>query len=386
MKILIILYGSYPIGMASTKRIHLYAKGLAKLGNNVKIVIPKPYEEKVSINNDNTKGTIDGVEFEYASKSTIRSDYFMGRRKQDFFAFFKTLILSYSFKPNIVLFVGNPIISIWSLKLICFFINAKFVREKSEVPYFWKEKLNLFEKLKIKLSFSLFDGIIVISNNLESFLKLDFLIESKYIRIPIIGDNKKYVNIKDYTISNNLVYTGSLVDHKDGVLTIIKSFSKITKNHNSIRLLLTGDLKKSPDRNAIIKLIKYELLEDKVIFTGFIPDKELLKITKSAKVLLLAKPDNRQNRYNAATKIGEYLLTGRPVLITNNDATCEYLKNRESVFISESNVKSFTNELEYIINNPEFADKVGSKGRLIARENFSFMIQIDRLNIFLNNI
>ncbi len=45
MKILIILNEPYPIGMACTKRIHLYAKGLTELGNNVKIIIPKPTEK-----------------------------------------------------------------------------------------------------------------------------------------------------------------------------------------------------------------------------------------------------------------------------------------------------------------------------------------------------
>ena len=384
MKILIILNEPYPIGMACTKRIHLYAKGFTELGNNVKIIIPKRTESN-TINNYKVKGKFYGVKYEYASKSTIRSKSFFGRRIHNILSYFKTVFLSINFKPNIILFVSNSLISILFIKFVCIITKAKFIREKSEVPYYWKKKLDFFEDIKIKFFFSLFDGIIVISDNLKKFFEKDYSIKTKFIKIPILINNNNYVFKEDST-NNNLVYTGSLSQHKDGIITIIKSFSKIVKNYDSLKLVMTGDLNSSSDKYKILKIIEDCNLEDKVIFTGYISEKELFELTHTAKVLVLAKPDNRQNKYNAATKIGEYLLTGSTVLITNVDPTCDYLKNRESAFIAEPNEKSFSKELEYIINNSEHANSVGEKGRLIALEYFDYIRHTKRIIKFIQEI
>ena len=59
----------YPIGMACTKRIHLYAKGLIACGNEVKIILPKATETIGSCYNKSIKGIFQGVPYEYSSKT-----------------------------------------------------------------------------------------------------------------------------------------------------------------------------------------------------------------------------------------------------------------------------------------------------------------------------
>ena len=56
MKILFILCGPYPLGMACTKRIHLFAKGLVEQGHKVKIIIPQPTEKIGAVKNNNIRG------------------------------------------------------------------------------------------------------------------------------------------------------------------------------------------------------------------------------------------------------------------------------------------------------------------------------------------
>lgn len=381
MKILILLKSSYPRGMALTKRIHLYAKGLTELGNTVEIIIPKPTEKPKHINNYHISGEFDGVNYRYTSKSTIRSICFIKRRFCDISALVQSFVYCIQKKPNIVLYAGNDIIDILLFKLASLISGSKFIREKSEVPYFHKVALNKYDKFKIKCLYSLADGIIVISNNLKNYFQKDFSITTKYITVPIISR----INSESQTfasISKNLVYTGSLSQHKDGVLTIIESFARIMKEHKGLRLIMTGNLDNSPDNKDILNLVKKYSLENHIEFTGFITEEKLNYLVNTALVLLFAKPNNRQNKYNSATKIAEYLMSRRPILITDVDESCEYLESRTSAFISKPDINSYTKELEYILTNPKKANIVGVKGREVAIHNFNYFEQTKKLNSF----
>lgn len=382
MKILIILDSPYPNGMACTKRIHLYAKGLLECVNQVKILIPKPTEKYGNVKNNKIKGTFEGVEFQYASNSTIRSKYFLIRRIQDFVAFIKTFIYPITFKPKIIIITSNSYCTIVGATLISFLISSKLIKEKSEVPFHWKNKLNLFDKLMLKIIYSLFDGIIVISDNLRNYFSQKLQIKAKIIQVPIIINNKIEFNKYKNTI-NNLVCTGSLIDHKDGIINIIEAFAKIAGKYPNISLIMTGELSHSPDRIIIKKIIQEQNIEDRVIFPGYVSEEELTEITNNAIALLLAKPNNRQNNYNMATKVGEYLLTGRPVILSKVDPATNYLSHRESALLINPEVDDLVKEIKFVLDNPEVSLEIGTKGREVALEYFDYRCQTRKLNVFL---
>ncbi len=118
MRIAFYLQEPYPHGMACTKRMHLYAKGLLACGNEVKIIIPKATENSNSVQNESIKGEFEGVNYQYSSNSTIISSSFVGRRFQNIISFTNSFILIKSFKPDVVLLVGNQFISIISLFIL----------------------------------------------------------------------------------------------------------------------------------------------------------------------------------------------------------------------------------------------------------------------------
>ena len=52
--------------------------------------------------------------------------------------------------------------------------------------------------------------------------------------------------------------------------------------------------------------------------------------------MIINKRPNLQNRYCFATKLGEYLLTGKPVIISDVGEAKNYLKDGESAYIVDS--------------------------------------------------
>jgi glycosyltransferase involved in cell wall biosynthesis len=384
MKIAFYLNEPYPNGMACTKRVHLYAKGLIALGNNVKIIIPRATENSKFVENKTIKGKYEGVNYEYASNSTIRSYSFFKRRIQDIFAFFKSLKLIIGFKPDIVLFVGNSFFHILGLYVLKKIYKWKLLREKSEVPFSHKPFLSDVDKFTLIFIYNLFDGLIVISESLKGFFQQELNINCRYHITPILVE--EIDDGVESNISNNIVYTGSLLERKDGIISLIKAFSKITKQFPELRLVMTGNLNKTNDRERILCSIREEGIESKIEFTGYISEKELKVLTSSARVLILAKPKNRQNKYNSATKVGEYLLTGQPVILSKEDTAREFLIDGIDVFMVDPSVDQLAKKLSYVLTYYNEALKVGNQGRETAIRKFNFLCQTKNINVFLNSI
>ncbi len=262
--------------------------------------------------------------------------------------------------------------------------NWKLVREKSEVPLYHKEKLSRIDRIAVKFLFNLNDGIIVISRSLEEFFFRDLSINCSYHIIPILIEH--FDEKPEYTINNNIVYTGSLLDSKDGVIRLLQAFSKVLKKDSSLGLVMTGDLNRTKDKERIISTIKEEGIESSVKFTGYINEKELKTLINSAKILILAKPKNRQNKYNSATKVGEYLLTGRPIILSKVDTSSDLLRDEKDVFIVEPTIEKLAEKIIYVLTNYKEAIKVGEQGRKAALKYFEYIGQTKKLNEFLKLI
>ncbi len=195
MNIAILLNEQFPYGMACSNRTQLYTKGLVELGNNVEILIPRATEALHNIRNYETKGVSDGVKFRYAYESIIRKS-FAGRRIQNFISFFNSFIFFIRFKPDIIIVITKTLKHILLGKFCSLLLNAKLVREKTEVPFYKCEQLSGFQKIRIKTEFQLFDGLMVISESLKDFFLKDLRIKSKITVMPILIDcSKEAVNI-----------------------------------------------------------------------------------------------------------------------------------------------------------------------------------------------
>lgn len=387
MKIAILLGGSYPVGMACTNRTHIYSKGLLELGNDVEILMPYPTESPDNIRNFDSSGVYEGVKFRYGYGS-VKKKSFLGRRIQKFISILNSFFFLFKLKPDIILIVTNNFTYILTGKICSLFTGAKIVREKTEVPFYKHQNISFLTRLRIKSEFKLFDGLMVISSRLKDFFQDELALKMSIIEVPILIDSSQNTLSDNSTkvIQSNLVYSGSLVDNKDGIIVIIKAFHRVLKKYPKVKLILTGDINDSADKEEILSLIDKLNLVENVELTGYISKKELKELTFSCTALLLAKPHSRQNSYNMATKIGEYLLTGRPIVVSSVDPITIYLKHREDAFIIEPEEEQFADQIEFILSHPKEADLIGSAGKKSGINLFDYKIHAQRINDFFKSL
>lgn len=385
MKIALLLNQSYPNGYALTKRFHLYAKGFVKKGHQALIILPHPTEKNKDTLNKNTSGIYDEVPFRYMSSSTIRSTSFFKRRQQDFTGSIKTGIFLLQEKPEIVISSNFSYVFFIYLRIISLFTSFKIFRERNEVDNLKEDKMSKFRLLRVRVANNLFHGSVVINQQLLNYMKKELNDKKLNIIVPVLVEDFK--RKEKLPIKNTIVYTGTYRERKDGILTILKSFAEINTKYQDFKLVLTGSPQRSKDYKKIVKTIAANKLESQIIFTGYLSEEDLWDELFTARMLIITKPENRQNFYNFPTKMGEYLISGRPVISTRVGVVGEIMEDNINIIFTRYNSSDISKKMEFVINNPELATKIGNKGREFALSNFNYLVHAERmLNFFSDNL
>jgi len=383
MNIQVILDDLYPNGMACAVRIHLYAKGFVQSGHNAFILIPRPYEKYGKVpKNPHHYGFVDKIEFKYSALTTVRSKYFLIRQIVDIFSLINAAFITFKKRKetDVILIVSSNIIQILLFKLMALLINKVIIQEKSEYPLiFRKRKLldSIYQKLYIKYIYKLFDGMIVISKSLEDYFITRISHSAKILHVPIIVDYHIFTQArKSAKMSSEIIYAGILNQSKDGILDILNAFCRLNQIHKDKVLVLMGDIEASECKQQIHDVILKNQIEGNINITGYLPRSEMVERLKNADVLILAKPAGLQSEHSFPTKVGEYLATGKPVVLTKVGCINQYLTDGINAFIAEpGNIESLTSKLLEVFTDYKRAFEIGQRGQQVAKEEFDYRIQ-----------
>ena len=108
---------------------------------------------------------------------------------------------------------------------------------------------------------------------------------------------------------------------------------------------------------------------------------------KNAEILALARPDNVQAAYGFPTKLGEYLLTGNPVVVTRVGELDNFLVDREScLFANPNSAEDFADKLLWLLAHPDEGKQIGKKGKRVAELNFNSRIEAQKIIRVLNTL
>jgi len=110
-----------------------------------------------------------------------------------------------------------------------------------------------------------------------------------------------------------------------------------------------------------------------------------MNIFKEAHLLILPRGNTKQNQYGFSTKLSEYLVSGRPVLVTNVSDNGKYIKDGFNGFIiPPDSLESMTNKIKYIYENyNSFNEMIPSNALKTVKENFDYNLYSNSLYSFL---
>jgi glycosyltransferase involved in cell wall biosynthesis len=225
-------------------------------------------------------------------------------------------------------------------------------------------------------------GFITCSQSLENFYKKYTSSTTKFIRIPLLVDNDKFSVPGKKKDNKYIAYCGYMGNNKDGVSILIDAF-KIIAPLYTINLMLIG----SAEQYVMDKLREQARgLEDRILFTGLVDHKEMPGLLASAAMLVLASPNNKQAEGGFPSKLGEYLATGIPVVVTKVGEISDYIHDGINDFVAEpDDVDSFAGKMKFVLDNYDNALSIGKKGQELVKQ-FDYKQQGILLKDFLLSI
>lgn len=369
MKIFIVNTLPVPSGNASVNRLLSYAKELVPLGNDVTVLSSARSDEKMGVTN--------GVKYmNYGNQGLIRA---LG-------AILKSIRKE---KPEIVILVSNSLFLIYPLWLTCKTWGGKLLQEKSEFPFVLQNTSffgHLYAKFYVGTTYKLFDGLIVMTKPLMAYFKDKVRKKARLFEMPMTVDCERFkVSKNESEFGDYIAYCGDMAGNKDGVVNLIDAFDIASKKINGVKLLLIGGSSNQAEFTKIKQHAEF-LGNERIVFYGRADRDDIPQLLVNAKALALARPSSLQSSGGFPTKLGEYLSTGNPVIVTKVGDIPNYLNDENAFVVEPDDNKAFAEAIVHVFADYDKAKEFGTKGKDVAMSVFNAKVQAGRLNEFIQSI
>lgn len=362
MKILLVVWNFYP-NTAYTNHTKATVRGFRESGVECDVFSIKPlmYSDNMALNNKFT-----------GAKYYLNTAFAMA---------YNFINLTRIAKPYDVIYCAQSDLRIMKRLLSFGRKNSKvIVHERTEYPDLFMSadsvKMKEYCHLVAKC-----DKVFTISTFIKKFFVERGVNEDKLQVYPMIVDPNRFIGVEKQNVGYRYIgYCGNLQNSKDGVSDLIEAYGSTDQAKKLFKLVLIG--KKPPQEEMKIynDVIKKHNLESNVIFTGQVQHYDMPQMLKNADILALCRPANHQAEGGFPTKMGEYLSTGNPILVTNVGDMELYIKDGVNGYISNpDDVIMFRDKLEYIANHYNEAKVVGERGKELIYSTFNYKVQTKKV-------
>lgn len=377
-RIIIIGDINYPSASAPSNRVHLYCKAL-KENNNLPFVINVSSANKTS--SDFTYlNRYEGIPFYFCQKTPLYEWNFFKRNfrkvKGVLNSFFVILRLKNK-KDVCVLFYSLNFTYEFVYFLFLKLLNISIVKEINEAPSFFiknKKPLWIYTWFHRNVELKMFDKLIVISSYLKNYYSSYFL-EANIFLIPILVDMQRFYGLseKKENVEKIITYVGFMGGRKDGVDNLIEAVARVKEKESSFKVQLVGY---GPDKDIerLKKQVSKLNLEDHIFFLGSKTTKEIPEILSNSDLLILARPNTNQAKAGFPTKLGEYLASKKPVVITRTGEISNFLEDDKCAYLVDpDNVELLAKKITFALNDAN-APLIGLNGYEVAKNNFDYKL------------
>jgi glycosyltransferase involved in cell wall biosynthesis len=391
MKIGILCGYRFPEGMAATSRIIAYSKGLIDNGIDVEVILFRPTEyDKLDFPR---VGKIDKLKYRYPYKRKWSSISLLRWFWDRPISYLKTTF--YIFRSNREEKTDFIFLSFDSIQNLIFFsiilrlikIKPIFIGDEYPIPirHFLKVKIPWWKSLAYRIALRFLSAKILMTENLGQYYNNIFKTPtyiltsitdiSRFLETKISTDNKKY-----------LCYMGNMELTKDNVDLIIRAFFLIHNKYPYIDLHLYGTPQKK-DRIFLEQLVAELKLDHKIKFMGRADYNNVPIILSNAHILLSSQPQTIRASGGFPTKLGEYLVSGVPSLMTDVGEISNFITHKVHAFLATpENVEDYGNQISFIMDNYTVALDIASNGQKYVTNNFSPKEVVKELIVFLKNL
>ena len=364
---LIIISPSFKPNIAPTNRLISFLRGLDEMGVETQVVFIYPNENRDKLD----AAGLSHIHVSYLWKDGDRSNKVV-KYLRSFFAA-RRYAQQLDKGANVLLFGGSEYVPFFTSRK-----DLNVYQERTEHygvvllrPGFLQRRyMKAIPRLK---------GMFVISTTLrEAYLKAgakDVVIINMTVDANRFEGLKKTEGIEPY-----IAYCGTASNNKDGVDDLIKAFAIVHREFPDIKLKIMGKTASKDDESGNLRLVEELGVKEMVEFTGVVPSTEMPQLLKDATIVALARPDSLQAQCGFPTKLGEYLLSENPVVVTRVGDIPLFLEDGKTALLAEQkNPADFADKLLWALKNPNNAAEIGKAGREVALKEFNYLTEVKKI-------
>lgn len=374
-QILYITSEPFPDGMAGTNRIISLCKGFLTNKLNVEVLTLFKFRKQNETDKNPGSGTFEGIQYSHLFNTTVKSRSKFVRTFEELSKYF--MIIAFCLRKvrrsTLIIYYSSDTLSAITVRIISKIRGALFLKEETEHPLVRiadMQKREMTKSFFMHFHYGNFDGLFVITGHLYKYFKEEFKFRKPVIIIPMVVDVNRFKHRTD-SRTRNIVFSGELDNKKEGVDILIRAFSLVNRVHPDFRLNLYGKANDEVTESNIRRMISELGLGENVFLHGYKNRGEMTEILENADFFVFTRPVSLQATYGFSTKLGEYLAAGKPVLATKVGEFEKYLHHRKNAFLCDCNENSISETMREIIEDQDFAKKVGNMGRVCALEYFN---------------
>lgn len=230
------------------------------------------------------------------------------------------------------------------------------------------------------------DGLFVISTALKDYFVSIGVSPDKIHIINMTVDVGRFANLLSSKKSQKFItYCGSASNNKDGIDILIKAFSLVSQRFPDVKLQIIGNAPNKNDASGNVKLVESLGLAHKVVFTGVISMHKMPQVLKDSTILVLARPDSLQAKTGFPTKLGEYLLSESPVVVTSVGDIPLFLEHGKNAMLSvNKSPQEIAFMIMWLLEHPIEAAAIGKEGAKVAMRCFNYLTEVKKIVRVLN--
>jgi len=342
-----------------TRIFHKEAKTLIDAGYNVALITQHDKNE-----------TVDNIRIIALPKLKNRFERFF---KLDYLTYKKAL----QQKADIYHF-HDPELLPWMLKLkkktgtkIIYDVHedvAKQILSKYWIPKIFRKLIaNIFDKYE-KWAVKKMNYIIAATPDIKNNFKINNIADIK--NYPIITNSQKIEEKieKKYT---ELIYVGGLSKIR-GIEKIIESLKYIDPKHK-VKLKLIGNFSNKKFEQEIKNMPEWQ----KIDFLGFLSQKKAYQHMRSSDIGFVCIQPLPRYIVSLPVKMFEYMMNGLPIIASNFPLWMKIIKgNNCGICVNPLNPKEIARAIEYLIEYPKEAKKMGENGRKAVLKKYNWEMKV----------
>lgn len=383
----------FPHGLAGSNYIRLLSRGLAKAGATVTVFATEYTERTSPPLNTEARGLLDGVHFEYTTGTPVFPKVppmaAWGRARSKGVLAQRLWAMKRAGRLDAVFFYGSSLEQWAWLRSIAWALRVPVALSVVE----WRaefdnpDRVELAHDRAFAQSIALADGVVAISRYIENKVAL-IAPQRPSTRIPILCDASEWQGV--VPARRNKPYVALCADFNaygpDAVFAI-DALAQVPEAE--VELLLLGRATPEARQRIEAAAARYPKVFGPrctvTLRTDYVPHDELRSLYAGAAALLAPLHDDARSKARFPSKLGDYLLSGRPVVSCAIGEVATHLKDGETAFLSEDSPPSFATSLEQALMSPQ-KEQVGLRGQTFAREEFDFVRQGRNLRTFLETL